>query len=388
MFYYERMFHCLTSHSMKVRRPEAFAICAEVSPDGTKQPRARVLAVGFLAYGNPWKKGLKVMVKKTTSILVPLVPKMPKGDLSNEFKPNFDDFTVGMVAVKKDEKYPRTLRFENDVPIKTEAMVEKDVLETLTAFCGMNDSAGYLVTVEFNRANLSFRKNKKESKIEHALPRGFDCLLLELPILACALKTRGIEIYVPNNTLCFGSLSRKCLDYIKNYSGNYPGDCRLPYRLFDERATIVGKGSELRTLCHLSKIHGLTTFSPDYAEDLLDITYKKDVSVREKIRLVLDTRSSPDFIRKMNEAGFISDGVPAEYRDAILKKAREVFDSDLEIWDQGVAPMLKEYLDMNEPWVVGDFYGNPRKAELERESESQERIDPAPVRVPPVFRPE
>lgn len=328
------------------------------------------------------------MVKKTTSIFVPLVPKMPKDDMPNESRPNFDDFAVGMVTVKKDEKCPGTLRFANDVSIKTEAMVEKDVLETLTAFCGMNDSTGYLVTVDFTRANLSFRKNKKESKTVHPLPRGFDCLLLEFPILACALKTQGIEICLPDNALCFGSLSRKSLDYIKHYAGNYPGDCRLPHRLFDERATIVGKGSELRALCHLSKTHGLTTFSPDYAEDMLDITYRKDVSAKEKIRLVLDSGSSPDFIRKMNEAGFISEGVPAQYRDSILKKAREVFDTDLEIWDQRVAPMLEEHLGVNEPWVVGDFYGNPRKAELKSEPEPAERVVPAPARAMPVFRPE
>lgn len=328
------------------------------------------------------------MVKKTTSIFVPLVPKMPKDDMSNESRPNFDDFAVGMVTVKKDEKCPGTLRFANDVSIKTEAMVEKDVLETLTAFCGMNDSTGYLVTVDFTRANLSFRKNKKESKTDHPLPRGFDCLLLEFPILACALKTQGIEICLPDNALCFGSLSRKSLDYIKHYAGNYPGDCRLPHRLFDERATIVGKGSELRALCHLSKTHGLTTFSPDYAEDMLDTTYRKDVSAKEKIRLVLDSGSSPDFIRKMNEAGFISEGVPAQYRDSILKKAREVFDTDLEIWDQRVAPMLEEHLGVNEPWVVGDFYGNPRKAELKSEPEPAERVVPAPARAMPVFRPE
>lgn len=328
------------------------------------------------------------MVKKTTSIFVPLVPKMPKDDMPNESRPNFDDFAVGMVTVKKDEKCPETLRFANDVSIKTEAMVEKDVLETLTAFCGMNDSTGYLVTVDFTRANLSFRKNKKESKTDHPLPRGFDCLLLEFPILACALKTQGIEICLPDNALCFGSLSRKSLDYIKHYAGNYPGDCRLPHRLFDERATIVGKGSELRALCHLSKTHGLTTFSPDYTEDMLDTTYRKDVSAKEKIRLVLDSGSSPDFIRKMNEAGFISEGVPAQYRDSILKKAREVFDTDLEIWDQRVAPMLEEHLGVNEPWVVGDFYGNPRKAELKSEPEPAERVVPAPARAMPVFRPE
>jgi len=162
----------------------------------------------------------------------------------------------------------------------------------------------------------------------------------------------------------------------------------LPHRLFDERATIVGKGSELRALCHLSKTHGLTTFSPDYAEDMLDITYRKDVSAKEKIRLVLDSGSSPDFIRKMNEAGFISEGVPAQYRDSILKKAREVFDTDLEIWDQRVAPMLEEHLGVNEPWVVGDFYGNPRKAELKSEPEAAERVVLAPARAIPVFRPE
>lgn len=129
-------------------------------------------------------------------------------------------------------------------------------------------------------------------------------------------------------------------------------------------------------------------FSPVYAEELLGPADGNVVTVQERVELVLGAGSSPDFIRKMNEAGFISDGVPAEYRVAILNQAHEVFDSDLEIWDQRVAPMLKEHLDVNEPWVVGDFYGNPRKAELERESESQERVDPAPVRVPPVFRPE
>lgn len=55
---------------------------------------------------------------------------------------------------------PRDIEIRNDVSIKTEAMVEKDVLETLTAFCGMNDSTGYLVTVDFTRANLSFRRYK------------------------------------------------------------------------------------------------------------------------------------------------------------------------------------------------------------------------------------
>lgn len=88
------------------------------------------------------------------------------------------------------------------------------------------------------------------------------------------------------------------------------------------------------------------------------------VTVQERVELVLGAGSSPDFIRKMNEAGFISEGVPAQYRDSILKKAREVFDTDLEIWDQHVAPMFKEHLDLNMPWVAGDFYGNPRKLSL------------------------
>ena len=62
----------------------------------------------------------------------------------------------------------------------------------------------------------------------------------------------------------------------------------------------------------------------------------------------------------MNAAGFISEGVPAQYRDSILKKAREVVDAELEIWDQRVAPMLEEHLVVIEPWVGGDFYCNPR----------------------------
>ena len=58
LFNYERMFHCLTSHSMKAKRPEAFAMRAKMSPYGTKQPCARASTVGFLSYGNPCKNGL------------------------------------------------------------------------------------------------------------------------------------------------------------------------------------------------------------------------------------------------------------------------------------------------------------------------------------------
>lgn len=319
------------------------------------------------------------MSKKSSSILVPLVPKAPKGDVPNEFRPNFNEFTVGAVTVKKVEKYPGTLRFENDVPLKIEAMVEEDVFETLMALCEMNRSTGYLVTVDFGKANTTSHRNKKGTKTGSPLPRGFDCRILELPILAYALKIQGIATNVPDNALCFGSLSRRSIDDIKHYSGSYPGDCKLPYRLVDDKATVVGKSFELPTLCHLSKIHGLTTYSPDYAEDLLDITYKKDASVKEKIKLVLDAGSSPDFIRKMKDAGFISEGVPAEYRDSVLKKAREVFDSDLEIWDQNVAPMFKERLNVTEPWVIGDFYGKPRAAELEYMEKSGERLYQAPI---------
>lgn len=104
------------------------------------------------------------MSKKSSSILVPLVPKAPKGDVPNEFRPNFNEFTVGAVTVKIVEKYPGTLRFENDVPLKIEAMVEEDVFETLMALCEMNRSTGYLVTVDFGKANTTSHRNKKGTK--------------------------------------------------------------------------------------------------------------------------------------------------------------------------------------------------------------------------------
>ena len=132
---------------------------------------------------------------------------------------------------------------------------------------------------------------------------------------------------------------------------------------------------------HLAGLHRLAVFSPVYAEELLGPADGNVVTVQERVELVLGAGSSPDFIRKMNEAGFISEGVPARYRDSILKKTREVFDTDLELWDQRVAPMLKEHLDLNMPWVAGDFYGNPRKAELKCEQDPREglfRRSPAP----------
>ena len=139
---------------------------------------------------------------------------------------------------------------------------------------------------------------------------------------------------------------------------------------------------------HLAGLQRLAVFNPVYAEELLGPADGNVVTVQERVELVLGAGSSPDFIRKMNEAGFISEGVPAQYRDSILKKARELFDTDLEIWDQHVAPMFKEHLDLNMPWVAGDFYGNPRKAELKSEQEPAERVVPAPARALPVYRPE
>ena len=155
----------------------------------------------------------------------------------------------------------------------------------------------------------------------------------------------------------------------------------------DRKVTEVCQ-EEREIVNHLAGLQRLAVFSPVYAEELLGPADGNVVTVQERVELVLGAGSSPDFIRKMNEAGFISEGVPAQYRDSILKKAREVFDTDLEIWDQHVAPMFKEHLDLNMPWVAGDFYGNPRKAELNSEPEPTERIAPVPARALPVYRPE
>lgn len=322
--------------------------------------------------------------KKSESILVPLISAY---DARRIYDPIPLKTSVGKMTVTRDDAFPKTIRFENIVAFGDEATIESKVYETLTVFLGNTSPAGFVVSVEYDQDHLMpILEGEKYVKDNKGLPYGFDAEQLELPILACALKTYGVTIDMPAEILCFGKIFRRKR---KSHISGYPLESKgLNIKFMPDRRVTEVSYEEHEIVDHLAGLQRLEVFSPVYAEELLGPADGNVVTVQERVELVLGAGSSPDFIRKMNEAGFISDGVPAEYRVAILKKAREVFDSDLEIWDQRVAPMLKEHLDVNEPWVVGGFYGNPRKAELERESESQERVDPAPVHVPPVFRPE
>lgn len=330
--------------------------------------------------------------KKSESMLVPLLPRF---DAAGIYDPYPLRTSVGKMIVTRDDAFPGTIRFENFVSFKDEALVESEVFETLLPFLGSSTSAGFVVSVDYDRDHPTpLRKGEARAKDDKGLPRGFEAEQLELPILACALKTYDIAVDMPAEALCYGNLYRRDQkQFIDQPRRRGASEDRLEteglnIKIMPDRKVTEVCYEEREIVNHLAGLHRLAVFSPVYAEELLGPANGNVVTVQERVELVLGVGSSPDFIRKMNEAGFISEGVPARYRDSILKKAREVFDSDLEIWDQHVAPMLKEHLDVNEPWAVGDFYGNPRKAELERESESQERVDPAPVRVPPVFRPE
>lgn len=332
--------------------------------------------------------------KKTESILVPLLPRF---DAEGIYDPYPLRTSVGKMIVTRDDAFPGTIRFENCVSFKDEALVESEVFETLLPFLGSSTSAGFVVSVDYDRDYPTpLRKGETRTKDEKGLPRGFEAEQLELPILACALKTYDIAVDMPAEALCYGKLYRRNQTYFINRDQPHR-DGANEDRLETEGLNIkIMRDRKVTEVCyedreivnHLAGLHRLAVFSPVYAEELLGPADGNVVTVQERVGLVLGAGSSPDFMRKMNEAGFISEGVPARYRDSILKKAREVFDTDLELWDQRVAPMLKEHLDLNMPWVAGDFYGNPRKAELKCEQDPREGFVPALARALSVYRPE
>ena len=299
------------------------------------------------------------------------------------------------MTVTRDDAFPGTIRFENFVSFKNEALVESKVFETLLPFLGSSTSAGYVISVDYERDHPTpLRKGEARAKDDKGLPRGFEMEQLELPILACALKTYGVAVDMPPEVLCYGKLYRRDqTHFIDQPRRRGASEDRLEteglnIKIMPDRKVTKVSYEDREIVNHLAGLHRLAVFSPVYAEELLGPADGNVVTAQERVELVLGAGSSPDFIRKMNEAGFISEGVPAQYRDSILRKARELFDSDLEIWDQHVAPMFKEHLNLNMPWVAGDFYGNPRKAELKSEQEPAERVVPAPARVLPVYMPE
>ena len=342
--------------------------------------------------GIPVRKGKTVMAKKKSeSILVPLVSAY---DATRIYDPIPLKTSVGKMTVTRDGAFPKTIRFENIVAFGDEALVESKVYETLKVFLGNTSPAGFVVSVEYDQDHLMpIRNRERRLKDGKGLPYGFDAVQLELPILACALKTYGVTVDLPPEALCYGKLNRRNQTYYIEQPSRYVDRDRLEteglnLKIMPDRKVTEVCQEEREIVNHLAGLQSLAVFSPVYAEELLGPADGNVATVQERVELVLGAGSSPDFIRKMNEAGFISEGVPAQYLDSILKKAREVFDTDLEIWDQHVAPMFKEHLDLNMPWVAGDFYGNPRKAELNSEPEPTERIAPVPARALPVYRPE
>lgn len=330
--------------------------------------------------------------KKSESILVPLLPRF---DAAGIYDPYPLRTSVGKMTVTRDDAFPGTIRFDNFISFKDEALVESKVFETLLPFLGSSTSAGFVVSVDYDRDHPTpLRKGETRAKDDKGLPQGFDLEQLELPILSCALKTYDVAVDMPAEALCYGKLYRRDqTQFIDQPRRRVASEDRLEteglnIKIMPDRKVTAVSYEDRETVNHLAGLHRLAVFSPVYAEELLGPVDGNVVTVPERVELVLGAGSSPDFIRKMNEAGFISEGVPARYRDSILKKAREVFDTDLELWDQCVAPMFKEHLDLNMPWVAGDFYGNPRKAELECEQDPREGFVPALARALSVYRPE
>lgn len=330
--------------------------------------------------------------KKTESILVPLLPRF---DAAGIYDPYPLRTSVGKMTVTRDDAFPGTIRFENCVSFKDEALVESKLFETLSTFLGSSSSAGYVISVDYDRDYPTpLRKGETRAKDDKGLPQGFDLEQLELPILACALKTYDVAVDMPSEAICYGKLYRRDqTQFIDQPRRRVASEDHLETEglnikiMLDRKVTAVSY-EDREIVNHLAGLHRLAVFSPVYAEELLGPADGNVGTVQERVELVLGAGSSPDFIRKMNEAGFISEGVPARYRDSILKKAREVFDTDLELWDQRVAPMFKEHLDLNMPWVAGDFYGNPRKAELKCEQDPREGFVSELARALSVYRPE
>lgn len=330
--------------------------------------------------------------KKSESILVPL---MSAYDPRRIYDPIPLKTSVGKMTVTRDDAFPKTIRFENIVAFGDEATIESKVYETLTVFLGNTSPAGFVVSVEYDQDHLMpILEGEKYVKDNKGLPYGFDAEQLELPILACALKTYDVAVDMPAEALCYGKLYRRdqtqFIDQPRRRvaSEDHLETEGLNIKILPDRKVTEVSYEEREIVNHLAGLQRLAVFSPVYAEELLGPADGNVVTVQERVELVLGAGSSPDFIRKMNEAGFISEGVPAQYRDSILRKARELFDTDLELWDQRVAPMFKEHLDLDMPWVAGDFYGNPRKAELKCEQDPREGFVSELARALSVYRPE
>lgn len=239
--------------------------------------------------------------KKNMKLSVPLMPKFKK---KGAFNTNFTDIVVGKLTVKKDDKYPGTIRFENDVPLRTEALIEDAVLESLSKISNQSSTTGYIVTVSCDSKHMLPCDHIGSTESNSPLPRGFDGELLELPILACTLELLGLQIGIPDKSLCFGYLK------VNNPIVNYPGGIYYKTKVVAAGVTAAFVENDSKTLEHLARIHGLTAFGPD-CPDVLLFSNKEPQVIQQGEP---DGTSAMDTLHgsmwQMNEDGFISPAAP------------------------------------------------------------------------------
>lgn len=190
-----------------------------------------------------------------------------------------------------------TIRFENFVSFKDEALIESKVFETLLTFLGNTTSAGYVVSVDYDRDHPTpLRKGETRAKDDKGLPRGFEAEQLELPILACALKTYDVAVDMPAEALCYGNLYRRDQkQFIDQPRRRGAGEDRLEteginIKIMPDRKVTEVCCEEREIVNHLAGLHRLAVFSPVYAEELLGPADGNVVTVQERVELVLGAR--------------------------------------------------------------------------------------------------
>lgn len=247
-----------------------------------------------------WKGLKRVMAKKkNVKLSVPLMPKS-KG----AFNANFTDIVVGKLAVKKDDKYPGTIRFENDVPLRTEALIEEAVLESLSKISNQSSTTGYVVTVSCDSKYMLPCDHIGSTESNGPLPRGFDGELLELPILACILESLGLQIGIPDKSLCFGYLK------VNGSIVNYPGGTFYKTKVVADGVIAAFVENDSKTLEHLARIHGLTAFGPDCPDVLLPSNKEPQIMQQREPDVNSAEDALHDSMWQMNEDGFISPAAP------------------------------------------------------------------------------
>ncbi len=274
-------------------------------------------------------------------IRVPLMPLRDCFDISTETTP-----TVGKLTVELVREKPGVLSFGNPVDIRTTAAVDAAVMGALDKIAGSRAAAvGLKVTVDedaIKRANGHYVSLIDGS--EFAETRNLDLELLEVPILVGALGLLGVGCAAPDGALCWGKVT-------DSWSTS-------------NHTRSIDSGDSA-TANYLAKVNGYDAFAP---RSLGELVAEGEDTKNKDLDRVLNSGSSLDFIREMCSTGYMLAGVPVPQRARVLAKARKVFDDDVALWDQNISPLFEEagwgFLTI----VAGDFYGNPRMAELERDA--------------------